>query len=96
LTSGQQPAAPDGVELIAQLNKVADERIIMMPGSGVRNENIKMLSEKTGCMEFHSSLRHRKRSEMNFIHPAFSQSEESYTNNSIDPEEVRKLRNALI
>jgi copper homeostasis protein len=96
LTSGQQPAAPDGVELIAQLNKAADERIIIMPGSGVRKENIKMLAEKTGCMEFHSSLRHRKRSEMEFIHPAFAQSEESYSNNSIDPEEVKKLRAALI
>jgi len=96
LTSGHQTAAPDGVELIAQLNEVADDRIIIMPGSGVRKENIKMLADKTGCMEFHSSLRDRKRSEMNFIHPDFAQSEESYTNNSIDPEEVKKLRAALI
>ncbi len=95
LTSGQQPAAPDGVELIAQLNNVAEERIIIMPGSGVRKENIKMLAEKTGCMEFHSSLRHKERSKMEFIHPAFAQSAESYTNNVIDPEEVRKLRDAL-
>jgi copper homeostasis protein len=95
LTSGQQPAAPDGVELIAQLNKAADEQIIIMPGSGVRKDNIKMLAEKTGCMEFHSSLRHKGKSKMNFIHPAFSQSEESYMNNAIDPQEVRDLRNAL-
>jgi copper homeostasis protein len=95
LTSGQQPAAPDGVELIAQLNKIADHRIIIMPGSGVRKENIKMLAEKTGCTEFHSSLRGRLKGNMEFIHPAFAGSEESYSNNHIDADEVRSLRFSL-
>src|SRR5690606_29933543 len=57
LTSGQQPSAPDAVEMIAALNKAAGGRIIIMPGSGVRKENIKMLAAQTGCTEFHSSLR---------------------------------------
>jgi copper homeostasis protein len=96
LTSGQQPAAPDGIELIAELNKAADHRIIIMPGSGVRKENIKMLAERTGCIEFHSSLRGKINSRMEFIHPSFADSAESYMNNSIDPEEVKNLRNALI
>jgi copper homeostasis protein len=95
LTSGQKPAAPDGVELMADLNTVANGRIIIMPGSGVRKDNIKMLAEKTGCVEFHSSLRGKHKSMMEFIHPAFSNSEESYSNNWIDPEEVKSLRNAL-
>jgi copper homeostasis protein len=95
LTSGQQPGAPDGAELIAELNKKADERIIIMPGSGVRKENIKMLAEKTGCMEFHSSLRGKDNSKMTFIHPAFAGSAESYTNNFIEPAEVRLLRDNL-
>ena len=96
LTSGQQPAAPDGVELIAQLNKVADERIIIMPGSGVRKDNIKMLAEKTGCMEFHSSLRGKTGSPMKFIHPAFAGSMESYQNNYIAVAEIKALRDRLI
>jgi copper homeostasis protein len=91
LTSGQQPVAPDGIELIAQLNKAADERIIIMPGSGVRKENIKILAEKTGCNEFHSSLRGKEKSKMEFIHPAFQNSEESYMNNAISPDDVRAL-----
>ncbi|MBL7731981.1 MAG: copper homeostasis protein CutC [Chitinophagaceae bacterium] len=95
LTSGQQPAAPDGVDLIAELNKVANDRLIIMPGSGVRKENIKMLAEKTGCTEFHSSLRGKKQSPMEFIHPAFKDSAESYQNNAIDVEEVKALRHAL-
>ena len=95
LTSGQQPSVVDGVKLVAELNKKADERIIIMPGSGVRIENIKMLAEKTGCLEFHSSLRGKERSKMEFVHEAFKDSGESYTNNAIDAEEVKSLRNAL-
>jgi len=108
LTSGQQPSVgsslpisigtvvnEQAVELITQLNKTADDRIIIMPGSGVRKENIKMLADETGCIEFHSSLRGKTKSPMQFIHPAFANSEESYSNNEISPDEVRALRNAL-
>lgn len=96
LTSGQKPAAPDGVDLITQLNKAADERIIIMPGSGVRKENIRMLAEKTGCTEFHSSLRGKAASPMQFVHPAFKDSQDSYMNGSISSGEVRALREALV
>lgn len=95
LTSGQQPSAPDGIELIAQLVTAASHRIVIMPGSGVRKENIRSLAENSGATEFHSSLRGKARSKMEFIHPSFAASEESYTNPSIDPEEVRALRKAL-
>ena len=95
LTSGQQPTVNDGMELIAMLNKAADDRIIIMPGSGVRKENIKILAEKTGCVEFHSSLRGKEKSKMGFMHEAFKDSGESYLNNAIDGEDVRKLREVL-
>ena len=96
LTSGQKPTVSEGVDLIAELNKKADDRIIILPGSGVRKDNIKMLAEKIGCLEFHSSLRGKAKSPMQFIHPAFADSAESYSNNEISPNEVRALRNALI
>ena len=108
LTSGQQPSVgsslpmaigtavnSQAVSLIAELNKIADDRIVIMPGSGVRKENIKMLAEQTGCLEFHSSLRGKIKSPMQFVHPAFAGSEESYSNNEISPDEVRALRTAL-
>ena len=95
LTSGQKPAAPDGVELISKLNQAADQRIIIMPGSGVRVDNVRQLAEQTGCEELHSSLRRKTKSLMQFIHPGFAASEESYMNNAIDPEEVRQLKQAL-
>lgn len=96
LTSGQQPAAPDGAALIAQLNKASDERIIIMPGSGVRKENIKMIAEKTGCIEFHSSLKGKEKSQMHFLHPSFKDSSESYMNNAIIPGDVKELKEALL
>ena len=95
LTSGQQLVAPDGLDLIARLNQEAHGDIVIMPGSGVRKENIRMLAEKTGCTEFHSSLRATAKSPMTFVHPAFANSNESYVNNKISPDEVRALRNAL-
>jgi len=95
LTSGQKPTVNEGIDLINELNKIADDRIIIMPGSGVRKENIKMLKEKTGCIEFHSSLRGKIKSPMQFLHPAFMDNEESYLNNFINSEEVRMLRTAL-
>lgn len=96
LTSGQKPSAPDAVDMINQLNREADGRIIIMPGSGVRKENIKMIAEKTGCTEFHSSLRSKKMSNTEFVHPSFANDNESYQNNYIDPAEVRAFRNALL
>lgn len=95
LTSGQQPTVNEGIELITELNRVADHRIIVMPGSGVRKENLKLLAEKTGCTEFHSSLRGKTKSKMKFVHPAFANSAESYINNAIDPAEVTALKQIL-
>ncbi|MCB0775577.1 MAG: copper homeostasis protein CutC [Chitinophagaceae bacterium] len=95
LTSGQQPTAPEGVGLLASLNKAADQRIIIMPGSGVSTKNIQSLKESTGCTEFHASLRRKEESKMKFIHPSFKDSEESYMNNSILAEEVKALKEAL-
>jgi len=95
LTSGQQPGVNEGMDLISDLNKAADHRITIMPGSGVRKENIIVLREKTGCTEFHSSLRRKEKSKMSFIHPSFEHSAESYMNNSIDPAEVSALKKLL-
>ena len=103
LTSGQQLSVHSpqsivnskAIELIAGLNRVANNRITIMPGSGVRKENIRLLAEETGCTEFHSSLRGKIKSPMQFIHPAFANSEESYSNNYIGPADVKALREAL-
>lgn len=95
LTSGQKPTVMEGIDILEELIKAADERIIIMPGSGVRVDNIKALAQQTKAIEFHSSLRSKKQSRMDFLHSAFEQSSDSYTNPDIDPEAVKALRNAL-
>ncbi|HEU5290447.1 MAG TPA: copper homeostasis protein CutC [Cyclobacteriaceae bacterium] len=57
LTSGQKPQAIQGIDLITQLNQQANGRIVIMPGSGVNEENIATLVSKTGVKEIHFSAR---------------------------------------
>lgn len=92
LTSGQKPTAIEGADLLAQLVKAADERIRIMPGSGVRQSNIKELAQKTGAVEFHSSLRSNAPTRMEFLHPAFA---ESPTHATTEASAVRNLLQAL-
>jgi copper homeostasis protein len=91
LTSGQQPTAMEGAALIARLIEQADDRIVIMPGSGVRKDNIKTIAEKTGAVEFHSSVKGEKPSAMEFISSAIKEG----MNAAIDPAAVQALRDAL-
>jgi copper homeostasis protein len=69
LTSGQQPTAMLGAALIRDLIALSDDRIQIMPGSGVRAENILDLKNETGATQFHSSARVQKKSSMEFVQP---------------------------
>lgn len=55
LTSGQQPTALEGVPLIRQLQSLAAGRIIIMPGSGVNERNVRQIIDQTGVSEIHGS-----------------------------------------
>jgi copper homeostasis protein len=57
LTAGQASSAPEGAAVLAQLVTQAADRIIVMPGAGVRASNIAALRAATGATEFHSSAR---------------------------------------
>ena len=69
LTSGQQPKAILGASLIKDLIAQADGRIQIMPGAGVRAENIADLKKETGATHFHSSASVLKKSSMDFVQP---------------------------
>ncbi len=69
LTSGQQPKAIQGAELLARLNRQAAGRIILMAGSGVTEQNIRQLHETTGLHEFHFSAREPHPSAMQYVNP---------------------------
>ena len=89
LTSGQVPNAFDGKELIRQLVEKAEERIIIMPGSGVRASNIAQLAAVTGVTELHSSARKMVPSAMQF-HP--SSMKETLDNILPDEQEIRLMK----
>lgn len=55
LTSGLHAKALEGAGVIKQLVAQAAGRITIMPGGGVRSENIAELIAATGALEFHSS-----------------------------------------
>lgn len=57
LTSGLASSAPEGIPLLHQLVKHAQQRIRIMPGAGVRSSNLEQLIRETGAYEFHTSAR---------------------------------------
>jgi len=92
LTSGQRPTAEEGVALIDQLVREADDRIVIMPGSGVRASNIVLLAEKTGAAEFHTSARVRQASKMEFVNASMNE-EQSVV--MAGEEEISKIKEQL-
>jgi copper homeostasis protein len=94
LTSGQQPGAPQGAALIQQLIQAAGERIIIMPGAGIRANNLASLIAATGATEYHSSARTQLRGNMQFAHPAFGEKDQLQT--GADAEEIAAMLKALL
>lgn len=98
LTSGQKPTAPQGADLIRELILKANGRIIVMPGSGVKEHNIVDLRDKTGATEFHIHLEKQEPSRMVFRqtsvymgNPGQSEFEHVLT----DWQRIRKVRKQL-
>jgi copper homeostasis protein len=57
LTSGMAQTAMEAANFINKLVRYAGNRIIIMPGSGIRADNIVLLVKTTGAIEFHTSAR---------------------------------------
>jgi len=93
LTSGQRPTAMEGAPLIDQLVREADDRIVIMPGSGVRSSNILPLAEATGAAEFHTSARLKQASGMEYVNIAMKE-DQCYT--EAGEEEIKKIKEALV
>jgi copper homeostasis protein len=55
LTSGQCSSAAEGGNLINQLVQQAGHDIIIMPGAGIRSQNLADIAKVTNAIEFHSS-----------------------------------------
>lgn len=100
LTSGQQPTAMEGVSLIRQLVNEANNRIIIMPGSGVNENNIATIAKETKATEFHFSAREPIDSKMQYRNPNLKMggtvvSIDEFVQNVTDAEKVNRTINQL-
>ncbi|MBO7278415.1 MAG: copper homeostasis protein CutC [Bacteroidales bacterium] len=82
LTSGGYATAPEGVDVLQEMVRVANGRIVIMPGSGVNPENAAAIIRQTQASFIHSSARKNR--------PA----EDGWTGWS-DASVVREIRNQL-
>lgn len=92
LTSGLHPNVELGQEMLRALVDAAGNRITIMPGSGVRSNNILELAKFTGAKAFHSSARSARASSMEYTNPDMDETLDSV---SIDASEVAELRRIL-
>ncbi len=92
LTSGQYPKAPDGKALIKELVDLADDRIIIMPGSGINSNNLAEMMAYTGAKEFHTSARIMRSSPTEYMNPLIP---EDFSQDFTDADEIRKLKQIL-
>jgi len=88
LTSGQVPNAADNLPLIKKLVEQAGDRIIIMPGSGVRSNNIKDIMTETGATEMHSSARKMLPTQMHYFKATM---QEELLSTGIDAAEIKKM-----
>jgi copper homeostasis protein len=56
LTSGGKRTAPEALGVLGELVRIAGERLIVMPGSGLHAGNIRDVAKKSGAREYHAGL----------------------------------------
>ena len=99
LTSGQKNTAAEGTGLIGELVKSAAGKIIIMPGSGLDDSNIRSIAEKTGASEFHLSGRKEIPGTMQYRKNGVSMGGNSsipeYSRKIADPEKIGNIRRIL-
>lgn len=92
LTSGQHPKVTDGLTLVKQLVEQANDRIIIMPGSGLNSSNVKNIVDTAGVNEVHTSARIRVSSTTQFHNPLMP---EDFDIDFVDAEEIKKIQSII-
>jgi copper homeostasis protein len=99
LTSGQRNKAIDGVETINRLVKQAGSKIIVMPGSGIRDSNIASIARATSAKEFHLTARKIIDSDMVFrkqdIYMGGSSDIPEFSRKVADPHMIKRIISIL-
>lgn len=66
LTAGQENTVPEGLDLLCRIIEKAGTRIEIMPGSGIHEENIQSIRDKTRARNFHLTAREPVESVMRY------------------------------
>lgn len=89
LTSGQEPKVMEGLPLVKQLVEQANDRIIIMPGSGLNSSNVASIIRTAGVSEVHTSARIRIASTTQYRNEKMP---EDFDLDFVDAEEIRKIK----
>lgn len=96
LSAGHQTTAALGVDLITELVKKANGRIVIMPGSGVNENTVEEIVRKTKVTELHFSATAFRDSVMQYRNQAIagmgSEEGSEFKYRTVDPERVRRMR----
>lgn len=92
LTSGQFPKLMDGLALVKTLVEKANDRIIIMPGSGLNSGNVQHIIETAGVTEVHTSARMLVPSSTTFRNPLLP---EIFDMDYVDIAEIKKIKSII-
>jgi len=99
LTSGQEPSALEGLDLIVDLVRTARERIVVMPGGGITERNIQKIVAASGVQEVHVAAPVEVQSRMRYHNPRVFMGGElrppEYTVAMTDARRIRAFLNAV-
>lgn len=85
LTSGQEDSVLEGLDLITALVQQAGDRIIVMPGGGIHERNLKKIVTQSGVLEVHMTARREIESRMTYRNP------NPYMGGALRPPEFSRL-----
>jgi copper homeostasis protein len=98
LTSGGAPSVLQGLAQITRMVEASRGRIAIMPGGGIKPDNIAAIAQATGAREFHTSARTAFPSPVHYRKQGMAMGDlpdREYLRYGVRPERVRALVDAL-
>ncbi|CAB9530657.1 Copper homeostasis protein CutC [Seminavis robusta] len=95
LTSGLAPSVEQGTATLKKLTNLAEGRIAIMAGCGVRPDNVKLLVKTTNVQAVHFTARRKVLSRQEFNNIPMGASAEDDIQYEVDHEKMEAIRQAL-
>lgn len=90
LTSGGYPTAIEGKGVLRKMIELADEKVIILPASGINEDNIAPLAKHLGVKEYHGSFRTIAQSKMKYQTDKVDSLENEYTSQVSSAEKIKQ------